>query len=837
MKHRLLIKMICMCLGVSAGFLTKTPVSAEENQVYEAELNAESGEVQKITVTAEQIEASSPYRAIQNALNAAEDYEGTTEITVEPGTYTLSYGLDIYSNTTLHLEGVTLVRNRDINMLHVGGYENVSGYYWHDIKVTGGTFDQNQGTTVCIKAGHASNLTFEGVTLKNSIDAHLLEVAAVENLNVISCTFSDMVLKKTGFYEAIQLDVLAPYHFGSYRAEALACRNVTVKDCVFDKVPRGVGSHTAILNAPMDGITVTDNVFRNLGSAAIQGCNWTNVTISRNQIENSPRGIALFTVNGNGASDSASGAYTASFFDELGGLDSGISNSYKTPTDSHTVISDNTMNLTGKDRYAGYVNTAIRIGGTNYTKQSVDSTDESGAIPTGNYWFSGAEIRNNTITSPGHGIALNNARNIKITGNTVSCANVASNDSTNYYGVHVYSGSQSVTVDNNTISNVPANGIMVHLNCQADSIRNNVIKSPGYRGICVEASKAAAVNGNTISNAGDFSIYVSKGDGSASAGTIENNVISNSKSCSITVNGASVTSITGNRITGSRYHGVFLINAAKVSRINSNNISLKQGSASDTSGIIAAGSTADTIKNNVVDAAGMCGIIIASGSKTSTLTSNKICNAAGELFWIRSDSGSPATIPSSNRQYKFPDVTKQSEYYYTPVYWAAVNGIAAGYSDGTFGPKLNCTREQMMTFLWRLAGKPEPSSSGNPFPDIHSGDYYYKAVLWGVEKGITNGYSSGAYKGKFGVGLACTREQAMTFLWRMAGKPDPKTSASPFPDVHTSDYYYKAVLWASENSIAKGYTSGAYAGKYGVGLACQREHMVTFLYRYAEKFR
>ena len=87
-----------------------------------------------------------------------------------------------------------------------------------------------------------------------------------------------------------------------------------------------------------------------------------------------------------------------------------------------------------------------------------------------------------------------------------------------------------------------------------------------------------------------------------------------------------------------------------------------------------------------------------------------------------------------------------------------------------------------------------------------------------MENGITNGFSSGEYAGKFGVGLPCTREQAMTFMWRMAGKPEPKAGANPFKDIKPSDYYYKAVLWASQNGIANGYSSGEYAGKYGVGL-------------------
>ena len=200
------------------------------------------------------------------------------------------------------------------------------------------------------------------------------------------------------------------------------------------------------------------------------------------------------------------------------------------------------------------------------------------------------------------------------------------------------------------------------------------------------------------------------------------------------------------------------------------------------------------------------------------------------------------TVPGTNLsascevQTLFWDVADSSQYYFRHVYWAAEAGITKGYNLEYFGPQLECTREQMMTFLWRMAGQPNPKTTRNPFPDVPSNAYYTKAVLWGVENGITNGYSSGEYAGKFGVGLPCTREQAMTFMWRMAGKPEPKAGANPFKDIKPSDYYYKAVLWASQNGIANGYSSGEYAGKYGVGLACLREHMVTFLSRYNSKF-
>ncbi|MBQ7994092.1 MAG: S-layer homology domain-containing protein [Solobacterium sp.] len=180
---------------------------------------------------------------------------------------------------------------------------------------------------------------------------------------------------------------------------------------------------------------------------------------------------------------------------------------------------------------------------------------------------------------------------------------------------------------------------------------------------------------------------------------------------------------------------------------------------------------------------------------------------------------------------RFIDVRDESKYYYNAVYWARDLGITKGYAaDNTFRPDEGCTRAQMVTFLWRMAGKPEPSASAKKFPDVASNQYYYKAVLWAAETGITHGYADGTFKPDD----VCLREHAVTFLYRYAGQPAPKTAVNPFNDVKASDYYYKATLWANEEGIANGYSTGSHAGGFGPKLECLREHIVTFLYRYAK---
>ena len=134
-----------------------------------------------------------------------------------------------------------------------------------------------------------------------------------------------------------------------------------------------------------------------------------------------------------------------------------------------------------------------------------------------------------------------------------------------------------------------------------------------------------------------------------------------------------------------------------------------------------------------------------------------------------------------------------------------------------------------MMFLWRYANKPAPKAAAkSPFKDVKTNHAFYKAILWGSQKGITKGYADGT----FGIDRKVTRGEAMMFLWRLKGKPAPKAAAkSPFKDVPTNHVFYKAILWGSQKKITTGYTSGVNKGKFMVNDNCTRGQIVTFLYR------
>jgi len=223
-----------------------------------------------------------------------------------------------------------------------------------------------------------------------------------------------------------------------------------------------------------------------------------------------------------------------------------------------------------------------------------------------------------------------------------------------------------------------------------------------------------------------------------------------------------------------------------------------------------------------------------SGKTTSTAG----CTTRGEKLYTCSNCGKMKTeeTPASGHnpvngyctvcgKLGFNDVT-EGIYYYDAVEWAVTNNITNGYgSDTIFNPEGTCTRGQIVTFLWRANGSPEPSSLENPFTDVSSTEYYYKAVLWAVENDITAGYGSDTI---FNPDGACTRAQVATFMWRAAGKQDMSSTINPFTDLDTEGFYYNSVLWAVENGITNGYGS---ADTFCPDITCTRGQIVTFLYR------
>ena len=170
---------------------------------------------------------------------------------------------------------------------------------------------------------------------------------------------------------------------------------------------------------------------------------------------------------------------------------------------------------------------------------------------------------------------------------------------------------------------------------------------------------------------------------------------------------------------------------------------------------------------------------------------------------------------------EFSDVPADA-YFAAPVNWAVSKNITQGTGGGKFSPEDPCTRGQVVTFLWRAAGEPEPTAAFNRFSDVKEDDYFYKAVLWAIDGSITMGTSDYT----FSPDAPCTRAEIVTFLYRFA-KGTASSATNPFGDVKADDYFYAPVMWAVGNDITKGTSDTT----FGPNETCTRAQVVTFLYR------
>lgn len=192
------------------------------------------------------------------------------------------------------------------------------------------------------------------------------------------------------------------------------------------------------------------------------------------------------------------------------------------------------------------------------------------------------------------------------------------------------------------------------------------------------------------------------------------------------------------------------------------------------------------------------------------------------------ENGKPANVVVlSSRLYAFRDIDGKNDVYFKDaILWAVEQGITNGVSPVEFNPSGNCTRSQIVTFLWRAMGSPEPVTAVNPFVDVKENSFYYKAVLWAYETGLTTGTDAT----HFSPDAVCTRAEAVTFLWRNDGRPDHGISENPFTDISDTGKcspYYDAILWAFENGI----TNGTNADRFDPFGRCTRGQIVTFIYR------
>ena len=467
----------------------------------------------KIEITKDEIEEQGIDTVVQRALNEAREYateENPYEITVPKGTYQLQHTLLVYSNTKLNLKGVTLYAEERKNVVHVGSLDMVdgngaTGHCYRNITIEGGIMDGGYHSGTVLKVGHASNFKMKGVTLRNVLNAHLMETGGVKGLTVKNCTFKNQIStsEEINYYEALQLDVLCSSHLAAYRSETLNTTDVLIDHCKFYNTPRGVGSHTAILNQPMTNITISNCTFQKMGSVAIQSLHWKNATIKNNVIKETPRAIACYLATARGA-----GTYLPSVVAAVGNTQTTLSDEYREPSKNMgLLIKDNFIATNAiTDPYAPYERVAILVSGVYMDQQYPINVDYSGGIPLGDYCYSGVDIIDNTINTTGHGIRCIDVKNAVLSGNRI--IGNATEDTTYYHGIQIMTKSNIISIRDNIIRHAVTNGIYVNRDSEVALVENNSITGSGKYGIGIESATVGTISNNSIKNTREKGIFI-----------------------------------------------------------------------------------------------------------------------------------------------------------------------------------------------------------------------------------------------------------------------------------------------------------------------------------------
>ena len=355
-----------------------------------------------------EIDKSLPFEeGFQKALDVARDSKKknvTYRIKVPAGTYKAGSCFNVYSNTYIDLTGVTLVRTSDNAMIRFGRGDDVkiiSGYSgFKNITIHGGKID-GQGSQRHYKASllrwaHASNVTIEDMTFTNTYNSHSIEFAASQNVKINKCVFSDYHGKTDTNNEAIQIETLHKKHFTPYgKYDETPNKNISVTNCTFKNVQRGVGTHAAIAGNYHSKIKIENNTFTNIPGYAIIATNYVNSTIKNNKIKNCAAGI-MFRNMAN------------TFYPSEISKKSTISKK-----SSNSVIANNQIEVTDK-KYKN-VNYGIQLMGENRTKKQ-------NGVPKGDYRVYGVKVYGNTIDlkNAAYGIWLNGTGNIQVNNNVIN---------------------------------------------------------------------------------------------------------------------------------------------------------------------------------------------------------------------------------------------------------------------------------------------------------------------------------------------------------------------------------------------------------------------------------
>ena len=497
-----------------------------ENQI--AVQDAEETDDSVITVSAKN--GSDIARELDNALKEARDTatdSNPVTVKVVAGSYKLSSTLHIYSNTTLDLtEGVTFTYSRtSSNMIETGTNGTYKGHSdfnaslackgysgFRNISIIGGKWYGNSNCdSSLIRLFHAKNIKLENVTVSGGGCAHQVELAAIDGLKVNKCTFKDLARRKSSGnlkQEALQFDI--PCDTSIYKSTYLdgtTMKNVEVTNCLFQNVPRGVGTHTLLNGAYHENIKITGNIFKNIQEEAIIALTYYNCEIKNNVIENCGGGVLIQYFK------PLSSSVMSTIFDGKKVYKGQVRHNAK------MVVENNRMTI----KYTKYSDEVcgVKVYGRKVSTTEKDKKNKT--IPKKDYYISGVKVRNNVITTAGHGIHMMDVQDSEATGNKITGKNYYAKDPRRkkYDGVFVDLGSKRITTNSNIIKNMARSGVFTQNYSTSMIITNNQISGCKQHGVQMfNKSTCGKLSRNVISNIKEHAVHITKSTANISGNTI-----------------------------------------------------------------------------------------------------------------------------------------------------------------------------------------------------------------------------------------------------------------------------------------------------------------------------
>lgn len=472
-----------------------------------------------------------------------EHADGTIKYTVKvpEGTYEMMGTVGLGWGMKLDLTGVTLVATYKNNMMTMRYMDQIYGYgddKTGNVEVCGGTFIGNdQSSASMIRIAHARNIKFSDCTFVGGGCAHQMEIAAIDGFILENCVFRDAKGNGTNEkQEALQFDIpCSQYVYKAVTLDGTPMKNVTVSGCTFRNVLRGLGSHSMLVGTYHENMNIVNNTFENVDGECIVGLNYKNCKITGNKVKNSGAGILVQNFKPN-----AKAVYTT-IYDGTQKVDDPINNV------SNIEISDNTISLSANKHPDEFV--GIKVYGYNLKKGTyATGIGSNDFIAKADFCVDGVIIKNNRITTNGHGIHLLHVSNADIGGNKIKSIDKKSNRD----GIFAESECKNLSIHDNQISDASRYGIFVKDSSTIKRISKNMVKGTGSFGI---------------------GLY----EGTQVTGAITYNKISNTKAHGISVSKRCyVKEISHNTVKGSKEYPIFINTTSKKKIVIKNN-SLQKG--------------------------------------------------------------------------------------------------------------------------------------------------------------------------------------------------------------------------------------------------------------------